>query len=189
MQDTREKDLETFRMWMAQLNHEDYLLVSRVLIGMIGQPVFVLGYIIAVHYDLGPVRQILVWSNLVIAVIIYISILAAFRVYLETRLKIRPLVEKHPDFPMRRLPGATPGLGLYCPVLLGLVMVVIWSSFLYVEAADDSHRSAAIKITVTLALVGLLFAIGVGTILGKPSKPAKMAGAAKTDADGQDAEH
>lgn len=189
MQDAREKDLETFRMWMAQLNHEDYLLVSRVLIGMIGQPVFVLGYIIAVHYDLGSVRQVLVWSNLVMAVVIYISILAAFRVYLETRLQIRPLVEKHPDFPMRRLPGVRPGLGLYCPVLLGLVMVVIWSSFLYVEAADDFHRNGAIAITATLALAGLIFAFGVGTSLGKTAKPGPLAGAVETAVDSQHAQH
>jgi hypothetical protein len=164
----REQDLETFRIWMSQLNHEDYLLVSRVAIGMISQPVFVLGYIFAEYHQVPVVPEILVWSNLVISVIIYASILAAFRVYLETRVKIRPLVQKHPDFPMRRLPNIRPGLGLYCPVGLGLMMVVIWSSFLYVEAAADPVKQrVAVIIAIVLSLVGIAFAIGVGSSLSE----------------------
>lgn len=169
MPTTREEDLEMFDRWMNQLNHEDYLILSRTALAMISQPVFVLGYLFAKHYDITVIPQILVWSNLVMSIVIYISILAAFRVYLETRLKLRPLVRKHPDFPMRSLPNVRPGLGLYCPVGLGLIMVIIWSSFLYAEAEDRRHQIAAIAITAFLALAGVVFAIGVGTTLAKPA--------------------
>lgn len=166
----REEDLKLFSMWMSQLNHEDYLLVARAALGMLSQPIFVLGFVIAKHYQMEIVASTLVWCNLVLAILIYASIIAAFRVYIETRLKIRPLIIKYPDFPMRRLPNVRPGFGLYCPVMISLIMVVIWSSFLYVQAENDAQRMGAIFFTVFLALTGVAFAIGAGTILGKTSE-------------------
>jgi hypothetical protein len=166
----REEDLQLFGMWLSQLNHEDYLLVARGALGMLSQPVFVLAYIFSKYYQLEIVSKIIVWSNLVLAILIYASIIAAFRVYIETRIKIRPILIKHPDFPMRRLPNIRPGWGLYCPVALSLIMVVIWSSFLYIQAEDDAQRMAAIFFTVFLALAGIAFAIGAGTILGKSAE-------------------
>ena len=160
---TRDSEFETFRLWMGQLNHEDYLLVSRAGLSLISQPVFALGYVFSRYFSIGIVSEILIWSNLIISVIIFISILAALRVYVEIRVKLRPILERYPDFPMRRLPNIRPGLGLYCPVGVGLIVVLIWSSLLYVEAAGDPFRQiAAIIITVFLGAAGVIAAIGVG---------------------------
>jgi hypothetical protein len=169
MPTTREQDLEIFGMWLHQLNHEDYLIVARTALAMVSQPAFIVAYVLTKHFGYPLISQILIWSNLVISIITFISILAAFRVYLETRVRLRPLLQRHPDFPMRRLPNIRPGLGLYCPVGMGLIMVVIWASFLYVEAPEGNQQKAALAITALLALAGIVFAIGVGTTLGKDS--------------------
>jgi hypothetical protein len=195
MSDDRERDFETFRAWMSQLNHEDYLMLARVSLGFFSLPIFLIGYILAKHFNLSIVPQVIVWANVLTSVIIYISILAAFRVYLETRLRIRPLLLKHRDFPMRRLPNVRPGLGLYAPVAIGLIVVVFWSSMLYVEAGDDTnHQHAAEIITGLLAVAGVVFAIGVGTVLSSEDGPKTASGpgggaareAANPGADGTD---
>jgi hypothetical protein len=152
---------------MRQLDHEDYLMLFRVALGMFSQPIFIVAYILAKQYGMSPIPSVLVWSNFIASIVIFASTLAAFRVYLETRLRIRPIVEKNPDFPMRRLPDARPGVGLICPVALSLIMFVIWSSFLSVEAQTDIQRKAAIGITAALAIVGVAIAIGLGTSLGR----------------------
>ncbi len=131
---TREADLEIFGRWMNQLNHEDYLLIFRKALGLFSQPVFIFGYVLARHYEQPVISTILIWSNLLMSVIIFISILAAFRVYIETRVKIRPLVQRHPDFPkLRRLPDISLRIGVVLPGRAGpCQLVVIWLSLLYV---------------------------------------------------------
>jgi hypothetical protein len=173
MSDERDRDLETFRTWMDQLNHEDFLILGRVSLSILSQPVFIVGYILAKQYQLSIVPEIILLSNLLISILIFISILAAFRVYLETRVKIRALFLNRPDLPMRSLPNVHPGLGLYAPVAIGLIMVLVWSSLLYVEAGQDVQlQNAAKLITGALAVVGAAFAIGVGMILGQNDPPA-----------------
>jgi hypothetical protein len=170
----RDHDFEAFQIWMRQLDHEDHLIVARVALSIFSQPGYVIGYILARHFGVPIASTVILWSNLIISIIIYASILAAFRVYIEIRLRIRALLQKHPDFPMRRLPNARPGLGLYAPVGIGLLMVVLWSSLLYVEAGQDVQRQwAAIVITCVLALAGIVFAIGVGASLGKEETSAE----------------
>jgi hypothetical protein len=74
---------------------------------------------------------------------------------------------------MRSLPNIHPGLGLYAPVAIGLIMVLVWSSLFYVEAGQDVRLQYAAKlITGALAVVGAAFAIGVGMILGQNDPPA-----------------
>jgi hypothetical protein len=173
MSNERDRDLETFRIWMDQLNHEDFLILGRISLSIFSQPVFIVGYIMAKQYQLSIVSEIILLSNLLISILIYISILAAFRVYLETRVKIRALFLRRPDLPMRSLPNIHPGLGLYAPVAIGLIMVLVWSSLLYVEAGQDVQlQNAAKLITGALAAVGAAFAIGVGMILGQNDPPA-----------------
>ena len=61
---------------------------------------------------------------------------------------------------MRSLPNVHPGLGLYAPVAIGLIMVLVWSSLFYVEAGQDLRLQYAAKlITGALAVVGAAFAI------------------------------
>ena len=119
MTDERDRDLETFRLWMDQLNHEDFLILGRISLSIFSQPVFIVGYILAKQYQLSIVPEVILLSNLLISILIYIAILAAFRVYLETRVKIRSLFLRRPDLPMRSLPNIHPGLGLYAPVAIG----------------------------------------------------------------------
>ena len=173
MTDERDRDLETFRLWMDQLNHEDFLILGRISLSIFSQPVFIVGYILAKQYQLSIVAEVILLSNLLISILIYIAILAAFRVYLETRVKIRSLFLRRPDLPMRSLPNIHPGLGLYAPVAIGLIMVLVWSSLFYVEAGQDVRLQYAAKlITGALAVVGAAFAIGVGMILGQNEPPA-----------------
>ena len=42
MTDERDRDLETFRLWMDQLNHDDFLILGRISLSIFSQPLFII---------------------------------------------------------------------------------------------------------------------------------------------------
>lgn len=145
---------DVFQNLIAQLAQEDNLLVSRT--GwLLGSQFLLLVGFVSVDAKRLPSNPAIDWHRLICGVgllstvCIFASILATVKVYVELRSALQALTVVHPDLPMRDLPRIGIGPGLLCPMLLGLIVIFVWTLL------TSFSRTAAGLMTIS----GILFSI------------------------------
>jgi hypothetical protein len=125
--------MECFDSLLRQIEHEDILLVQRTGWLLTTQSFLLVGFFTV---DLNKLLDISIHSfsyysligelGIVSTIIIFLSILAAIKVFIELRSQMHVMVKNYPSLPMRKLPKKGVGTGLLAPIFLCLFILYIW---------------------------------------------------------------
>jgi hypothetical protein len=142
-----------FQSLLAQIAHEDDLIVARTGWLLASQLPLLAGYLFFKQQKLPGFTlscdSFIATIGILSTVFIFAAILASLKVFIALRGDMYVLTGRYPELPMRALPRFGIGAGLLCPFFLSLGALFVWSLLRFY-----SWWSAAL-----IAISGLFFGI------------------------------